>query len=419
MVAKQAKKAWVVAVDMGYGHLRAAHALYKIAEGGETISADAYPGIPREDEAVWRSTRRLYDFISRFKRVPLVGEAVFSVFDSFQSISSFYPKVRRSRPTLQLRQIFKFLEQRSWGRHFISQLQSPIPFVSTFFVPAFMAERWRYEGSVYLVVTDTDVSRVWAPLHPQRTKIRYCAPTERAAERLSLYGIPERRIHVTGFPLPDIFSTKDLARRVTCLDPERRYRSAFAPLVAKHLREKLQARGPISLTFAVGGAGAQKELGRDILLAFVKDLKKGKLRLNLVAGIHEDVRSFFELAAREAGVSRYVKILYAKTKDAYFQRFNNLMKGTDVLWTKPSELVFFSALGIPLLLAPSIGSQEKANRRWVLEKGFGVEQPDTGILREWFWDVVASGQFAEAAMEGYLEGERKGAENIAKLVLGK
>ena len=38
-----------------------------------------------------------------------------------------------------------------------------------------------------------------------------------------------------------------------------------------------------------------------------------------------------------------------------------------MLWTKPSEMTFYAALGIPLILAPPLGAHERYNRRWALE----------------------------------------------------
>ena len=51
MISKREnKKAWVVAVDMGYGHQRTAYALRDIAFGGRVINANSYDGIPKKDK---------------------------------------------------------------------------------------------------------------------------------------------------------------------------------------------------------------------------------------------------------------------------------------------------------------------------------------------------------------------------------
>ena len=63
----QGKKAWVVAVDMGYGHQRTAYPLRDIALGRLVINANNYLGIPRRDKKIWTTSKSLYEFISRFR----------------------------------------------------------------------------------------------------------------------------------------------------------------------------------------------------------------------------------------------------------------------------------------------------------------------------------------------------------------
>ena len=75
-------KAWVVAADMGYGHQRTAYPLRDIAFGGKVINANSYSGIPKKDKKFWQQTRVLYEFISRFKKTPLIGDFLFSILDA-------------------------------------------------------------------------------------------------------------------------------------------------------------------------------------------------------------------------------------------------------------------------------------------------------------------------------------------------
>jgi len=106
----------------------------------------------------------------------------------------------------------------------------------------------------------------------------------------------------------------------------------------------------------------------------------------------------------------------AKSKKRYFQKFNKILHNTDILWTKPSELVFYAGLGIPILLAPCIGSQEETNKRWLLQVGAGVEQMDPELAHDWLLDFIDEGVFAEAAMQGFIEIKKDGAQNIIDLV---
>jgi hypothetical protein len=97
-----------------------------------------------------------------------------------------------------------------------------------------------------------------------------------------------------------------------------------------------------------------------------------------------------------------IEILRAADLDEYFVSFNAALADTDVLWTKPSELSFFAALGLPLLFCPPIGWHEVYNRRWVIEAGAGFPQRDPRFAAEWIADWLADGTLAGAAWSGFM-----------------
>jgi len=184
------QKAWVISVNMGYGHQRSAWPLRNLAADEKIINANSYQGIPEKDRTIWETTRRFYEFISRFRKAPLIGKATFSIYDQLQKILSFYPKRDLSKPNLALKQIFSLLKK-GWGRHLIEKLkQKPLPLISTFFTPAFMAEFFNYlsaaTGEIFCIICDADIARTWASLKPAQSKIKYFAPTTRVVERLKL-----------------------------------------------------------------------------------------------------------------------------------------------------------------------------------------------------------------------------------------
>ena len=113
----------------------------------------------------------------------------------------------------------------------------------------------------------------------------------------------------------------------------------------------------------------------------------------------------------------YVHILYADDKVEYFKQFNQLLNDTDILWTKPSELSFYAGLGLPIIMAPTIGSQEQFNKRWLHSIGAGAEQENPEYVHEWLFDWLDSGWLAEAAMEGFLDAPRNGAYHVEDIVL--
>ena len=86
----KSEHAWIVAVDMGYGHQRAVFPLRHLSAENKVLYADSYEGIPKNDEKIWKQSRRFYEFISRFKRVPIFGEMAFKFFDNLQKIPHFY-----------------------------------------------------------------------------------------------------------------------------------------------------------------------------------------------------------------------------------------------------------------------------------------------------------------------------------------
>jgi hypothetical protein len=86
----------------------------------------------------------------------------------------------------------------------------------------------------------------------------------------------------------------------------------------------------------------------------------------------------------------------------YFSRFNELLARTDVLWTKPSKLSLFAALGLPIVCAAPVGVHERRNRRWVRESGAGVKQRDPRFAAEWLGELLDEGELAAAAWSGYI-----------------
>ncbi|MEK7644214.1 MAG: hypothetical protein AAB390_02845 [Patescibacteria group bacterium] len=433
-VKQHPEKAYVVTVDMGYGHQRAAHPLRHLAEGG-IINANNYPGIPLRDKKKWEGGRKLYESISRLKYLPIVGDYLFRAMDYFQKIDPFYPKRDLSAPSWQLRQIYRLIGK-GWGRDLIDKLnRNPLPLISSFFSPAYFAEEHKYKGEIYLICCDTDVSRAWAPLAPEKSRIKYLVPNKRVRERLKLYGVRPDKIFVTGFPLPPeniggqsiAILKKTVMERIIHLDPNGRYRHKYRKTILQFLEEeycaakRCVARHPLTITFAVGGAGAQRDLGVTILESLRDKIMKGEVRLNLVAGVRNDVYRYYENAILRLKARKkqngHVNIIYAENKNDYFSLFNKTLLTTDVLWTKPSELSFYAGLGLPIIMAPTVGSQEVFNRAWLESIGAGVPQGDPRYAHEWLFDWLESGWLAEAAMKGFLDAPHNGAYHIEEVVL--
>jgi len=430
----ETKKAHVIDVNMGYGHSRAAWPLRDLSNG-EIISANVYRGIPAEDKKLWRQSRELYETISRLKPVPLVGKFLFEAMDYLQEIPSFYPRRDLSDPNLQLKQIYRYIEKHEMGRDLIETLaKNPLPIVSTFFLPAFAAEYFDYPGEIYCVTCDADISRAWAPMDPKKSRIKYFASNGRVVERLKLYGVREENIFLTGFPMPKELiggpkagALKNmLAERLVNLDPKNIFRDRYNRVLSNELgRVRMHRRPnhPLTITYSVGGAGAQKALGVQVLKSLKKKILADEIRLNLIAGTRIDVAKYYREAADAIGLKQHQGDgLYIPTFDSrakYFDGFNEILKTTDILWTKPSELSFYTGLGLALVMAPPIGSQEEFNRLWLRYIGGGVAQNDPQYTNEWLFDWINSGGLARMAWSGYIEAPTHGVYRIEDTVLGR
>jgi hypothetical protein len=246
--------------------------------------------------------------------------------------------------------------------------------------------------------------------------------------RLKTYGVPDERIFLTGFPFPvEILGDselsvlkKDVAQRLFLLDPNDR----FWPLHGRTVRYflgsancKPAGKRRLAITFAVGGAGAQKEFGLQIAKSMRKKLEAKELVLNLVAGVRPEVRDYFERVKREVlPESDSIRIIYGESKNDYFAKFAQTIRVTDVLWTKPSELSFYAGLGIPIIMSPTIGSQEEFNQKWLLEIQAGIPQQDPDYCVEWFYDLLNEGRLAESAWDGFLKARKYGTYKIKEII---
>ena len=407
-------RSWVITVDMGLGHQRAVFPFGDIAEEG-ILGV----GLDPDEAKLWRNLLRGYEFVSRVRTVPIVGHALFGILDRFQNIPPFYPLRDMSNPSPQVKLIDRLID-RGMGSSMVRKIRTqPIPLVTSYPVPAIAADKEGYP-LIYCIVCDAEISRAWVPTNPTTSRIKYLAPCGRAVMRLRTYGVPDERIFLTGFPLPyEATGDADLAllrealgQRLHILDPKNR----FWPLHERNVKHFLGARNcrkgpgrPVTITFAVGGAGAQSEIGAALVESLRALINEGKVRLNLVAGIRPEVRDYFNSVISEyLPDSPNVSVLFRETKSDYFRAFAELMRETDIIWSKPSELSFYTALGIPFVIAPTIGSQEEFNKRWLLEIQAGIPQDDPRYAHQWLMDLLHQGRLAEAAWDAFLKARKYG-----------
>ncbi len=420
----------VVSIEMGYGHLRAAYPLADQLQT-ELLHVDRAPLADAEEQKAWEKTRQFYEVTSRVSQLPVVGAPLRLFLNQMTDIPHLHPYRDLSRPTLGVRLLERAIES-GIGQGMVKRLrETGATLLTTFYSPAIIADSFGCRR-VFCVVTDSDINRVWAPKNSRGSAIQYLVPSKRARRRLESYGVPSEHIHFTGFPLPpellggtELPVLRDnLARRLVRLDPKGRFRDYHSHELEHFLSELPQAQpdSPPRLMYAVGGAGAQSELVGQFLPRLRHMLVLDRLRLTLVAGVRPEVVEKFEQMIHAAGLTaeldRSIEILYEPTFEAYYRRFNQRLHDTDILWTKPSEMTFYGALGLPLIFSWPVGVHERYNRRWAIEAGAGLKQRDPRYAGDWLAEMLADGTLAAAAWSGFMRLPKFGTYRIVE-ALGK
>ena len=384
---------------MGYGHLRAA---WPLAEqlGVPVSRADLAPYAGASERIAWKTIKRLYERLSRMSQNRVPGHPFLLLLDRLTAINALTPSGGARRPDRAVR-LLAGLIGIGFGETMSGALdRTGASLLTTFYAPALAADR-QSSSKIFCVVTDSDIHRVWAPANGTESRIHYLVPTPATANRLVSYGVQKNRIECTGFPLPPRLTAnavKALDRRLGGLDGGR--------------------AAPPRITLAIGGAGAQAGRARELLYELGEHLRAGELRLALVAGLrHRLARRFRRWIEAELGSScDAVEVLEAEDFGALYSRFNELLERTDVLWTKPSELSFYAALGLPMILDDPVGAHEHANAHWLLEAGAALNRPASGEAGSEISSWLADGTLARCARRGYESLPRGGTEAIADFV---
>jgi hypothetical protein len=422
-----AKKAWVITVDMGYGHQRAAFPLRDMAYE-KVITANSQKVMTDKEWKKWNRLQAMYESISRLKSVPIIGGLLWNIYDKFQSISPYYPFRDLSKPSFGSIYINNLIKKGFLKSIVDYTKKKELPMVSTFYATALASAHAKLK--TYCVVTDTDINRIWVSEKPKENKIVYLTPSDRATNRLVQYGIPRKNIIFTGFPLPKEnigknmkILNEDLNARLLNLDPNKIFIKRYESVIKNNLGDAFTNKKthPLTITFAIGGAGAQQELVLQILSSLKNDILNHRIKVNLIAGTRPNISQKFIDEITKLGLKKeidnYINILCNIDRNIYFESFNKILRTTDILWTKPSELSFFTGLGIPIIIAPPIGYHEIINEKWLVTMGSGIKQENPKYINEWLFDWVNKGILAQAAWEGYIEAPKNGTYNIEKVVL--
>jgi hypothetical protein len=417
----------VMAVDMGYGHNRAAEALATTLHS-QVWQADVAPIAGPDELKLWGRTRAFYEVMSRASQLGGLAGPFRRLLDNVTSIPHLHPHRDLSGQTLGTRGLMWLIEH-GLGQGMLAALRAaPGPLLTTFYAPALIADHAGLKPS-YCVVTDADINRVWAPAYPAQSEVVYFAPSQRAQLRLRAYGVRPDKIHLTGFPLPPellggpdlTVLRKNLAARLVRLDPSGVFRDSYRDEL-DHFLGALPTPSHLAplLTFVIGGAGSQGNVAKMLLMSLKRDIASGKIRLALAAGTHAHLGDQFREWVREAGLESHlghgVQILFTPDMWEYFRLFNQLLAETDILFTKPSEMTFFAALGLPLVFSWPVGVHERYNRRWAIEGGAGLKQRDLRFTSDWIDEWLEDGTLAGAAWSGFMRLPKFGLYRILEIV---
>jgi len=168
------------------------------------------------------------------------------------------------------------------------------------------------------------------------------------------------------------------------------------------LRMDRRAKGDaVRYLLTIGGAGAQKEIYGDIIRYLMPEIKAGKAMLMLNTGDHKnvwegllkdipelcdavthfddfaDAKNFADsllTPAGDANAPKGIHVFYNKDIFAAVYVTNLLMRGSDVLVTKPSELAFYP---IPKLFIRRVGGHEAWGAIHSAEIGDGTYECET------------------------------------------
>src|SRR4051812_2553183 len=377
----------IAGIDMGYGHLRPAAALAEHL-GTHVLQMDQPPIGETRDRAFWTPVRNLYEPLTRFSEIPGLGRPLRSMLNAITAIPPHWPAQDLSGPTTGtrwMRQAARIGVGRKLARHL---RETGKPLLATFYAAPILAELHGAER-LHCVITDSDVNRVWAPPDAKHTAITYFAPTDEARRRMGAYGVASSRVRVTGYPLPAELVGRDRAAL------KRNFRARMDRIGGTN------GKAPL-IVFAVGGAGAQVPLAKTLIAGMKQRLLDGRLRLALVAGRRREVAAALSAALSAHGLAGHAgtELLYEEDVFAYIRRFNALMARADALWSKPSELIFFAALGLPFIAAPPVGAHEACNLRWATDRGAALPQHDPASAGEWLVEWAQDGVLASAAEAG-------------------
>ncbi|MGC8653083.1 MAG: DUF6938 domain-containing protein [Candidatus Kryptoniota bacterium] len=379
---------------MGYGHLRAAHNLSMLS-GAPVIKADLFPYAAMIDLVLWRFAQYAQNISTH--NAESNWRVLFSLFEKALEIPD-----NSSPKSLAGPKLLKGLSEFGLGKRLTTLISIEEAVVHTFYLPALESVYHRIKARNYLVMCDVDFHPVWVPISPFASSLTYFVPTKKSADRLISYGVPSGNIFITGFPLP--------AWNV---------RESIEHFSARKKRLSPNSGYSLTIMYPFSGAGAYQKYFSEFVKAISDELKAGEFRLIVSAGSNQGAFSEARRVIHRNGLDNCssVHLLYNCDLFSAFSEFNAILPEVDLLITKPSELIFYSGLGIPLLMLSPIGAHEAKNRVYVLENKCGFDMVHLDKFVRCVREFKQSGMLLELAENGYERIPKNGSESINDYVL--
>ena len=419
---KNEQNFWLCTADMGYGHQRVAYTLKNQAT--KILNANNGTITSEKEKKRWKNSLFVYEFFSRSYSVPVVGKYIFSLMDILLKIPPIDPFRDLSRSTFQSRMLEKQVKN-GLCYDLINLIQTKdMPLVTTFYAVSAAADLKGIKN-IYCIICDVDLNRVWVADKPEKSNIKYLAPDEHTVRRLKMFGVQSSKIYLTGPPLPDelVGGPKheilkhDLLKRLKVLSMNHDYKfhETIKNIDFKNERQNFNTNRHITITYVVGGAGALKEIGKDIAFSLRDKIMHNEVTLNLVAGTKLFVKKYYDEVCQKIH-SPNLNVIYSDNIYDYFEEFNQVIRETDILWTKPGELTFYCALGFPIIIADPIGSQEEYNKKWLIKTGGGIPQKNPKKAHEWLFKLIDDGTITKMAVNGYKNARQDGLYEILRII---
>jgi hypothetical protein len=401
------KEVLLATAEMGYGHLRALYPFREIA-GYRFVILGQTDRSKKIEKVLWKAILKMYETVSRLRKFPLIGWLLFGIMNKLLSIPS------RKEKQKNVDKSFSFwLLERFIGIGLCKGIQNELHegrniLMTSFYVPVIALSK-RKDVKIYCQICDSDLSSVWVIRNSEVNRTHYFAPCQKAINRLLSYGVQHDMIHLTGFPLPDYLvggfnqeiAKRNFQKRMILLENPKIISSDF----------------PLKIAYVIGGAGAYSEVGIKVALSLIDEIIDGEVVLYLVTGIkHKVTLEYQKFKEKQFPGCANLQIVEASNHFEYFQRFNEVVSTIHLLWTKPSELVFYSALGIPIIMTDPLGPQEEANREWVLETGVGIDHNISRYTKHWIIDKLYKGVFAKVARQAWDKGLRTALYQIPEII---